>query len=283
MSAARATSNPHRALQAEYAARTDRGLRRRRNEDTVLVDAGARIAIVADGVGGLLYGDQASQLTADALHRYVAKPPYALCDELLIGAGIINANRTVYEWGVEQTNSRGMSASTLVALHVSEHQPTVTVGHVGDSRCYRIRAGEISLLTRDHTLENEVISMGVEPLASQFGRNLLVRSIGRGMDVEPEVHAYDCLPDDLFILCSDGLWALVSDEDVSTITLSSASLDDACERLIVAANAAGGTDNISVAMVRVASPAARTSEVRRKVDLATTVPDDDGLELDWMR
>jgi len=283
MSAARATSNPERGLQAEYAAQTDRGLRRRRNEDAVLVDAQARVAMVADGVGGLLYGDQASQLAVDALHRYVAHPPYTFCDELLVGAGIISANRSVYDWGMEQSHTGGMSATTLVALHVSTHERSVTVGHVGDSRCYRIRDGQLTLLTCDHTLENEIIAIGAEPLSSHLGRNLLVRSVGRSTDVEPEVHVHDCIPGDVFLLCSDGLWALVSDEDMQAIVAGSDSLDDACARLIVAANAAGGSDNISVAMVRLTSPTARTSEVRRKVDLATTAPDDDGLELDWMR
>lgn len=283
MSAALVPSNPQRGLQAEYAARTDRGRRRRRNEDAVLVDAETRIAVVADGVGGLLYGDQAARLAIDELHQYVARPPYSLCDELLMGAGIISANQKVYEWGVEQTNTGGMAASTVVALYVSEHQREVTVGHVGDSRCYRLRGGELELLTRDHTLENERISLGLEPTGSPFGRNLLIRSIGRGADVEPDVRKHDCLPDDVFILCSDGLWALVSDEETARIVRSAHSLDNACEMLVAAANAAGGTDNISVAMVRLASPAARSSEVRRKDSSAPVNQEDDGLELDWLR
>jgi protein phosphatase len=250
-------------LVAVGAGRTDVGRRRDHNEDQILVNAELGVFAVADGMGGHQAGDLASSITASALEEFFLEarepdPEIDGIDALPDGAkrlvsAVHHCNRAVYARSGRSANQGGMG-STIVAMHVSYAEQAVHIVHVGDSRCYRVRDGEIELLTQDHSMINEALRLNPdlsEDILRQLPTNVVTRALGTKESVQPDTRTEPLRAGDVYLLCSDGLSGEVSDADMLFSVLESRTLDDACELLVAMANEAGGRDNISALLMRV--------------------------------
>ncbi len=164
----------------------------------------------------------------------------------MLTRAVQTANTQVYSAG------HGAIASTLVACTLRFDR--ATIAHVGDSRCYLIRHGRAQLLTRDHTVINDQIRLGLITEGEgkkAITRNVLSRSIGVNLFVSPDVNEHTVRPDDLLLLCSDGLHGAVPDREIVRIATSGDSLDEAAQKLIEIANKSDGGDNVSVQLIRI--------------------------------
>jgi PPM family protein phosphatase len=165
---------------------------------------------------------------------------------------VAETNGAIFRAAESQPQYNGMGTTLVVALFYDNQ---VTVGHIGDSRLYRLRTGRFEQLTKDHSLLQEWIDSGmITPEQAQTAqhKNLVTRALGVDPQVELEIHDHEVLPGDLFLLCSDGLYDMVSDEDTATtLQMLGANLELAASQLIDQANDAGGKDNVTVALIRV--------------------------------
>jgi protein phosphatase len=229
----------------EQAGRTDVGRQRTANEDSLVVRP--PLFAVADGMGGAKAGEVASAVAVEAVEdaRESSEPPEAQL------AGIVrDANRRIYELAAGDESRRGMGTTlTIAKLHGDE----VSVAHVGDSRAYRLRGGELQQLTRDHSLVAELERSGqitAEAAEHHPQRSIITRALGPEPDVEVDTYTLAGREDDVFLICSDGLTSMISDEEVGSILRSAGSLDEAADALVRAANQSGGKDNITVILFR---------------------------------
>jgi protein phosphatase len=231
----------------ESTGRTDPGRVRRRNEDAFVIDP--PLFAVADGMGGAQAGEVASRLTAAAFREYHEAdglPP----DERL-QAIIQEANRRIYERAHADSGFSGMGTTVTAALLLGGR---VTIGHVGDSRAYRIRDGALEQLTDDHSLVGDLMRSGrltPEEADAHPQRSVITRALGTDPEVDVDTVTVDVRPGDLFLLCSDGLTTMVGDEDILGILAAAPTLDDAARELVRAANTGGGEDNVTVVLFRV--------------------------------
>ena len=224
---------------------TDTGRRRLRNEDAFVCEP--PLFAVADGMGGARAGEVAAELAATALEERAGET--AGTDALV--ELVEEANRRIWERSMTDPETTGMGAVTTVAL-VEDGAGTVVIGHVGDSRAYLMRGGAIEQLTRDHSLVAELVATGVltpEEAETHPQRSAITRALGTEPSVEVDIVTVDGQPGDLFLLCSDGLSSMVSDDGVAA-AVEAAGRDPAgaAEALVAAANARGGEDNITVVL-----------------------------------
>jgi PPM family protein phosphatase len=229
----------------EQAGRTDVGRQRTANEDSLAVRP--PLFAVADGMGGAKAGEVASAVAVEAVER--ARESGEPAEAQL--AGIVrDANRRIYDLAVADESRRGMGTTlTLAKVHGDE----VSLAHVGDSRAYRMRDGELSQLTRDHSLVAELERSGqITPEAAEHHpqRSIITRALGPEPDVEVDTYTLAGREGDVFLICSDGLTSMISDDEVTSILRSAQSLDGAAEALVRAANQSGGKDNITVILFR---------------------------------
>lgn len=253
-------------MRTRFAGKTDVGLLRDRNEDSFLVFPEFRFAAVADGMGGHLSGDIASSLAISTLkdfYRHTVGPdrtwPFPYDNDLTeeencVVVGVRLANQHVFGRARRSQNESGMG-TTIVAVMFTPNQDQVIVGHVGDSRCYRIRDGQITQLTSDHSLVSEVTEIAPwlsEEEVSQLPSNVITRALGMGPDVVVDLLTTETRPGDAYLLCSDGLNGMLTDEEIVSIYADEADdLEAVCSTLISRANAAGGNDNTTVVLVHV--------------------------------
>jgi serine/threonine protein phosphatase PrpC len=229
----------------EQAGRTDVGRQRTANEDSLVVSP--PLFAVADGMGGAKAGEVASAVAVEAVEawRESAEPAEAQLAEI-----VRDANRRIYDLAVADESRRGMGTTlTLAKVHGDE----VSLAHVGDSRAYRLRDGELTQLTRDHSLVAELERSGqITPEAAEHHpqRSIITRALGPEPDVEVDTYTLAGRDGDVFLICSDGLTSMISDEEVTSILRSSGSLDEAADALVRAANQSGGKDNITVILFR---------------------------------
>ena len=225
-----------------YAAASDTGRKRRRNEDSYVI--APPLFAVADGMGGAQAGEIASKLAAAALEDTDAG---ALSGEDRVMSLIQEANRRVYERSNEDPNASGMGTTITVAL---VEDSRVTIGHVGDSRAYRYRAGSIEQITEDHSLVNELMKSGKlspEEAETHPQRSVITRALGTDPDVDVDSFTVEAQVGDVFLLCSDGLTTMVDDDNIlGVIEKYHDDLDRATKSLVSAANRGGGEDNITV-------------------------------------
>lgn len=234
------------------AALSDRGRKRPSNEDAFGFSVEDGVFVVCDGMGGAAAGEVASSLAVDRfLHLLDGQgqsgpPPMPQAAEEAIAA----ANTAIFSQAQENKRLAGMG-TTLVALAVRESH--VWVLNVGDSRCYRLRNGAIELLTQDHSLVEEQVRLGrmtpSEALRSPY-KNVITRALGTQAQVTPDVFPLEAEPDDLFLLCSDGLTRELTDDVIASALANDVPLDELCARLVNAAKKAGGHDNITCVLVR---------------------------------
>ncbi|TXI39250.1 MAG: Stp1/IreP family PP2C-type Ser/Thr phosphatase [Nitrosomonas sp.] len=237
---------------------SDVGLVRRRNEDAWVVIAEHHLYFLADGMGGHRAGDVAAREAVASLTHLLTKPDalpsgshslYDACSSIRLA--FEQVNRTVYTKGKTEESLKGMG-TTLCCLHI--HEEGVIYAHVGDSRIYRLRGGELEQLSEDHSLLRELVASGQisDENARLFAyKNIITKAIGTEPIVEPSVSAVEMQEGDLYLMCSDGLSDLVSREDIETILLANPVKEDAAKALVAAAIAYGGQDNITVVIIQI--------------------------------
>jgi PPM family protein phosphatase len=250
------------SLETRFTMLTDVGRMRANNEDACGADPATGSYVVCDGMGGAAGGEIASRETAAA---YLAEARQRFSDNMTendLHGAVDAANRAVYGMSTRDRRLRGMG-TTLVALQTVPERGTVWVTHVGDSRCYRIRAGGIERLTGDHSVVEEQIRNGeiteAEARRSHL-RNVITRVVGSQRVVQPESVEHTCLSGDLYLLCTDGLNRDLADEDIlSIVERNRKNLDGTARILIDAANLLGGGDNITVLLLEIVHCAVSTS------------------------
>jgi PPM family protein phosphatase len=229
----------------EQAGRTDVGRQRSANEDSLVVDP--PLFAVADGMGGAKAGEVASAVAVEAVEGATESGEPA---EAQLANIVRQANRRIYDLAVADESRRGMGTTlTLAKVHGDE----VSLAHVGDSRAYRLRDGQLEQLTRDHSLVAELERSGqITPEAAEHHpqRSIITRALGPEPDVEVDTYTLAGREGDVFLICSDGLTSMISDDEVGSILRSAGSLDEAADELIRAANQSGGKDNITVILFR---------------------------------
>jgi protein phosphatase len=236
-------------------ARSDTGRKRRRNEDSYVCEP--PLFAVADGMGGAQAGEVASRLAAGALREGQGDGT----PEERVVALIQEANRRVYQQAGEDETRRGMGTTITAALALDDR---VVIGHVGDSRAYRIRGGALEQLTEDHSLVAELVRSGKlspEEAENHPQRSVITRALGTDPDVDVDVFSVDTQAGDVYMLCSDGLTGMVDDETIlQLVERHRGDLDAATQALVSAANKQGGEDNITVVLFEVAHGAAAADE-----------------------
>ena len=230
----------------EVAGLTDVGRQREANEDNLVV--AAPVFAVADGMGGARAGEVASQIAAETFGELRGKD--GTPEQRLTWIAKL-ANRRIYDLAQRDEAHRGMG-TTLTAAMVDDD--AVSIGHVGDSRAYRLRDGQLQQLTHDHSLVAELERSGqLSPEAAEHHpqRSIITRALGPEPDVEVDTHTPAARPGDTYVLCSDGLTGMISDDDLAALVRGADSLEEAARSLIRAANQSGGKDNITVVLFRV--------------------------------
>lgn len=230
----------------------------------MVCDPGHGIFLVADGMGGESAGEVASQLAAEHFIRSLL--PFIEDDDATIPFEHSNgehyfigalqcaaeaANRAVIEAAAENRSHLGMG-STLTGMVY--HETCFYVVHIGDSRLYRIHKGKMEQITVDHTRVQEMVNKNLmTPEEARFHpqRNIITRVVGREKQFQPDVFPMDLLEKDIFLICSDGLYDMVSDEEIHRIVVQSAHFEEAGKRLVESANQNGGKDNISVVLTQI--------------------------------
>ena len=221
---------------ARFAVASDPGRRRRRNEDAYVLEP--PLFAVADGMGGAQAGEVASKLAAGALREDADGE---------LEARIQEANRRVHQRSVEDPGASGMGTTMTAALVVDD---VVRFGHVGDSRAYLLRDGKLEQITQDHSLVGELVRSGKlseEEAERHPQRSVITRAVGTDPDVDVDTFTIDPQDGDVFLICSDGLTDMVTDETIERIAVEKHDdLDGLVKALVRAANKGGGDDNITV-------------------------------------
>ena len=236
---------------ARYAGVTDPGRRRRRNEDAYV--AAPPLFAIADGMGGAQAGEVASGLAAAVLEEAKGDEHSDVKGEERVASLIMEANRRVFQRSNEDAATSGMGTTMTVAL-VDNSDGTIAFGHVGDSRAYRIRGGELEQLTDDHSLVGELVRSGrlsPEEAETHPQRSVITRALGTEADVDVDTFTTEAEPNDIYLLCSDGLTDMISTREILSVVEESRDLDAAARSLIDAANAGGGEDNITVVLFQI--------------------------------
>ena len=243
---------------------TDIGLVRRKNEDSIGYDSALGLAVLADGMGGHRGGDIASSMTVDTIIEVIqkklpeikpghtdSKSGYSL-ESICIQEAIDSANDLVFKAAEANPMHSGMG-TTIVVLQF--YNNTFSLVHIGDSRCYRLRANSLEQVTKDHSLLQELIDRGFytrEEARKSLNKNLVTRALGIDSVVTADIQEDIVLKNDIYLLCSDGLTDYVEDEHIYlTIKSFSDNLEEAAKQLITKANQNGGKDNISVMLCRI--------------------------------
>ncbi len=244
---------------------TDPGRVRGHNEDCVESRPELGIVVLADGMGGYNAGEVASGMATSAISAGLAESwtretlkkldrnAAMALSQSVVQAQTAKANAAIYAAAQKDSHCAGMGTTLVVCLFYDDF---LTVAHVGDSRLYRMRDDVFEQVTRDHSLLQEQIDSGLiskEDARSSHNKNLVTRAVGIDPEVEAEIHSYDVQAGDLFLLCSDGLNDMIEDEEIEmTLIALRSNLELSAQQLIQAANDAGGRDNVSVMLVRVA-------------------------------
>jgi protein phosphatase len=262
----KARTQAPRPLTVEAVGYTHPGRERPDNEDAFALALDERLFVVADGLGGRNAGEVAAHLAIDELlafcrHRRAhprAAWPFSIDPRASLGANLLHVGFKVVNQKLREAAARDRAlhrmGATLGALAIGETQ--LVAAHVGDVRIYRIRKGALARLTRDHSLVEEMKAARPDLTKSKLGavarRNVVTRALGSKADIEPTVYVNNFAAGDLYLLCSDGLWGSVDDKRILELVTAHRDLEQACQSLLDAANDAGGPDNLTAVLVRVA-------------------------------
>jgi len=248
----------------EIVSHTDPGMVRSHNEDSVASIAEKGLVVLADGMGGYNAGEVASgmattvlttelrQLLEDHAPHEIDPKSGTKAAQKMLQEQVAKANTSIYQAAQSQPQYAGMGTTLVVALF---YDNKMMVAHIGDSRLYRMRGDEFSQVTKDHSLLQEQIDAGLltkEQARHSSNKNLVTRALGIDPTVQTEIHEYDTSPGDLYMLCSDGLSDMVSDDDIGmALQALGANLELAAQQLVQMANDNGGRDNVSVILVKI--------------------------------
>lgn len=249
-------------MRIRYAAKTDVGMKRTRNEDYFALIEDEQLFIVADGMGGHACGEVASKLAADVIGEFYqhsrdaeATWPYRYDHNLSyvenrLVAGVRLANLRIFQKSQSEPGLRGMGTTMVGCLINGDY---AYVAHVGDSRCYRVRNSEIKQLTRDHSLLEDYKDarpdMTDEEARNFPHKNVITRALGMRENVVVDISKWEIQDGDRYVLCSDGLSGMLMDDQIHRIVNAGEDLEKGVGELIDQANAAGGTDNITAMVV----------------------------------
>lgn len=234
---------------------TDIGQKRKTNQDSICLYTEESFFAVADGMGGHNGGDIASQMSVKIFPEYIAENKSSMSSDQLMSESIKFINRTIYDYGQKNEELKGMGTTITSIIFLNDH---VNIANVGDSRVYMVHKHKLFQMTRDHSLVQEKLNLGIydrEGAKADPQKNVLIRTVGFEPNVEVDVYKYKNFKNDIFLLCSDGLHGKVCDEDILEImntyipepqAATQEQLDQAVSKLIAQANANGGQDNISV-------------------------------------
>lgn len=248
----------------DFAEISDTGRVREHNEDAIGSNNDIGLMVLADGMGGYNAGEVASgiavqiviEMALDGADREkrndVDSHSGLMRQSIVLRDAVYRANKIIFQTAQSQTNCEGMGTTIVACMFYDDK---VSIAHVGDSRAYRMRNGQLEQITLDHSLLQELVDRGFyseEEAQRSTNRNYVTRALGVEPTVEVEVHEYEVLPDDLYLLCSDGLPDMVEDDDIHlTISTFNASLDVVGQQLVDLANDHGGRDNVSVMLAQV--------------------------------
>jgi protein phosphatase len=254
----------------KFCAKTDTGRARDNNEDSVSIDEDSRVAVLADGMGGYNAGEVASGMATafikSELSRWLAEAgANARAKDVRRAMEICvdSANTSILNAATANAQYAGMGTTLVVGAFRDDG---LVLGHIGDSRCYRLRANRLEQITRDHSLLQEQLDAGlVTPEQAQHStiKNLVTRALGVEDTVMLEVSEYPVEVGDIYLMCSDGLSDMVSDGAIAKIVSSDSGLEQKAQMLVDAANENGGRDNISVLMVEVSDAAEKRGLIAR--------------------
>jgi len=250
-------------MKVQFAGQTDVGLKRNHNEDSFLLLADHNLYMVADGMGGHSSGEVASRMAVETIAQFFRDSaddedvtwPYKLdkghtYEENRLATGVKLANLRIHETSSSDSRRKGMGTTLVSTRFVRDG---IIIGHVGDSRVYRMREKKLDQLTEDHSLLNDYIKMKKltpEEIANFPHKNVIVRALGMKDSVKVDTRFEPCRANDTYLLCSDGLSGPVTDDQILAIVQSAPDLKTAASNLIAAANANGGPDNVTVVLAR---------------------------------
>ena len=233
--------------------KTDIGLRRKNNEDAYFVSPDLDFVVVSDGIGGSEAGEIASSIFIEAAREVFGQKSQLFESEtsLLIREVFLLGNERILAHAEKHPHFQGMGCTAEVIAFAND---CYIVGHVGDSRTYLFRDGELRQITRDHSLVQKQVEQGLisrEEAKKHYLRNIILRAVGINSEIELDIIRGKILPDDIFLLCSDGLTDMVEDNSIQETLSSTAALTDKVDQLIESANSEGGNDNITVVLCAV--------------------------------
>jgi serine/threonine protein phosphatase PrpC len=236
---------------------TDPGLVRDNNEDSVTFDPASNLCILADGMGGYNAGEIASGMATafikSEMGRWLSQAgKHANAREVRRALEICveNANHSIFNAANSNSQYSGMGTTLVLGVFQGSR---LMLGHIGDSRCYRLRDGELKQITKDHSLLQEQLDAGLitpQQALVSINRNLVTRALGVEDSVLLDVNEYPVEAGDIYLMCSDGLSDMISDESIEAILVGSKSLEQSARHLVAAANDSGGRDNITVLLVQ---------------------------------
>lgn len=254
----------------KFHTQTDPGRTRENNEDSVAFDEPTRLAVLADGMGGYNAGEIASGMATAFIKSEMARwlsevGQHAQGKEIRRALEICvdNANLSIFSAANSNSHYSGMGTTLVVGVFQGT---TLLLGHIGDSRCYRLRGRQFAQITKDHSLLQEQIDSGLltlEQAATAPNKNLVTRALGVEDAVMLELNEYQVQPGDLYLMCSDGLTDMVDDAEISNILEGSSSMEQKADRLVSVANEHGGRDNITVLLVQVDAIAEKRGLISR--------------------
>ncbi len=250
-------------MKIRYAAKTDVGMKRTHNEDYFSLMEDEQLFIVADGMGGHSSGEVASRLAAETVSEFYQRTkdedatwPYKMDRSLSyienrLVCGIKLANYKIYETASKDIRFKGMGTTIVTCLINGDK---IYIAHVGDSRCYRLRNGVVEQITRDHSLledyKDAKPDMTAEEERNFPHKNVITRALGMRDTVQVDIRTEEVMDADLFLLCSDGLSGMITDEHIRQILTASDDLEKSVAELVDSANRAGGTDNITTLVLQ---------------------------------
>lgn len=237
-----------------FCGKTDIGLRRSNNEDAFIISPELGFCLAADGMGGAAAGELASKIFADTVLEIFADSTDQSEKEILyrVKKAFSFANEKILDDATQNPNHEGMGCTAELLAFCGDG---FALGHVGDSRTYRFRNGQLRQLTQDHTLVQEQIEEGLissENIRNHPLRNVILRALGQERELALDLLRGKILPGDLFLLCSDGLTDMVQDDQIQEILSSDIDIHRKADKLVESAKAAGGKDNITVVLVAIA-------------------------------
>ncbi|HMA91676.1 MAG TPA: protein phosphatase 2C domain-containing protein [Polyangiaceae bacterium] len=247
--------------------KTDKGKKRKLNEDRLAVRDDLHLYLVCDGAGGHNAGDVAAALAVRSITNYMGATVRSAFERpefdrfgipngaRRVSAAVHKANNDIIEISRTSHQHRGMG-TTVVAVSFTPRSGLIHIAHVGDSRCYRMRAGHLELITQDHSLLTDVVENRPElddTMLERLPRNIITRALGVDPELRVSVRSYAVVAGDRYVLCSDGLYAPLPASTIASVLQGEANSDAAAQKLVDAANDAGGPDNIAAVVVDCAS------------------------------